>query len=292
MASPGTTQDEHAGLRELLAAMWSSVAPAWGENAERIDTRDAAVTAAMLDVAALRAGDRVLELACGPGGVGLAAAERVGPGGAVVMTDASEEMVRIAGERSAARGLAGVVARTCDMAAIDEPDASFDAVLCREGLMLVPDPVRAVAEAARVLRPGGRAVVAVWGPRAANPWLGLLFDAVTAQTGMPVPPDGVPGPFSLDDAGRLAGVLADGGLAEVAVEQVPVPFAASSFDEWWEVVPALAGPLAGVLAGLPDGVRAGIRTDAAASLVPFAVDGGGYEIPGVSLVGCGVAPSS
>ena len=70
--------------------------------------------------------------------------------------------------------------------------------------MLVPDPARAAREIARVLRPGGRVALAVWGPRERNPWLGVVFDAVSAQLGAPVPPPGVPGPFSLDDAGRLA----------------------------------------------------------------------------------------
>ncbi len=66
--------------------------------------------------------------------------------------------------------------------------------------MFVPDPARAAGEIRRVLRPGGRVAVAVWGPRERNPWLGLVFDAVSAQTGPPVPPPGIPGPFSLDDA--------------------------------------------------------------------------------------------
>lgn len=291
MGSTRVSGDPHGGLGELLEAMWSSVAPSWAAHSDRVDARGAAVAGAMLDVVGLDAGDRVLELACGPGGLGLAAAERVGADGAVVLSDVSEQMVAIAAERAAARGLSGVGARRRDLMAIDEPDGSFDVVLCREGLMLVPDPRQAAAEVARVLRPGGRAAVSVWGPRARNPWLGLLFDAVTARTGMPVPPEGVPGPFSLDDADRLASVLIDGGLVDAEVSEISVPFVAASFDDWWRMVPALAGPLAGVLAGLPDEVREGIRGDAAASLAPFAASGGGYEIPGVSLVARGTAPS-
>ena len=120
-----------------------------------------------------------------------------------------------------------------DIESIDEPDGSYDVVLCREGLMFAPDPAGGAREIHRVLRPGGRFAVAVWGQRERNPWLGLVFDAVSAQTGAPVPPLGVPGPFSLGDAGLLAGLLADAGLADVHVSEAPAPLRAGSFDEWW-----------------------------------------------------------
>ena len=105
----------------------------------------------------------MLELASGPGGVGLAAAERVAPGGEVVLSDIAPEMTAIARRRAEARGLTNVQARELDLEQIDEPDASYDVVLCREGIMLVPDPARAAREIARVLRPGGRVGLAVGG---------------------------------------------------------------------------------------------------------------------------------
>src|SRR6185295_2765066 len=96
-----------------------------------------------------------------------------------------------------------VSTRVLDLEQIDMPDASFDIVVCREGLMFALDSVRAASEIARVLRPGGRAAIAVWGPRDRNPWLGVLADAVQQHTGVPVPPPGTPGPFSLGADGAL-----------------------------------------------------------------------------------------
>ena len=93
---PASTAAEDGGLRASLRAIWSSVAPSWGELAEHVDTRGAVVAQAMLDSAGLQPGDRVLELACGPGGVGMAAAAIVGPGGAVVLSDIAPEMTAIA----------------------------------------------------------------------------------------------------------------------------------------------------------------------------------------------------
>ena len=274
-------------LRARLAGMWGTVAAGWAQHADYADARGAQSADRMLELADVRPGDRVLELACGPGGLGLAAADRVGPTGEVVFTDVAEAMTAIAAARAAERGLANVSARVLDLERIDEPDGSYDVVLCREGLMFAVDPAAASAAIARVLRPGGRVAVAVWGPRERNPWLGLVMDAVSAQIGAPVPPPGVPGPFALGDAGRLRGLLADAGLADVQVGELPVPLRAASFDEWWTRTLALAGPLPAILASMPAaGVRA-LRERARDAVRPYASASGGLDFPGVTLIASG-----
>ena len=139
------------------------------------------------------------------------------PEGEVVISDVAPEMTAIAADRAEALGLGNVQHARCSTSSRSTSRTrSYDVVLCREGLMLVarPGAVRA-REIGRVLRPGGRFALAVWGPREQNPWLGVVFDAVGAELGTPVPPPGFPGPFSLDDAGGLAGLFADAGLTDV-----------------------------------------------------------------------------
>ncbi len=278
------------GPRPVMAQMWASVASRWAAHADEVDTMRAAVTVALLERAAVRPGDRVLELAGGPGGVGLAAAERVVPGGEVVITDVVAEMTAVAAARAAERGFEHVVTRERDLEDLAEPDDAFDVVLCREGLMFALDPARAAAEIRRVLRPGGRVAVAVWGARAANPWLGLLFDAVEAQTGHPVPPPGVPGPFSLDDGARLAVLLRDAGLDEVLVEELAVPTRAESFEQWWSRTTALAGPLAGMIAAMPEAPREALRERLRHDVEPYRV-ADGYELPGLTLLASARRPA-
>ena len=281
-----TTALDAAGrerLRAHLHRLWGSVAGAWEEHAAYADARGAQVTAALLALARLAPGERALELASGAGGVGIAAAEPVGPAGEVVVSDVAPEMTAIARRRAAALGLGNVRTRDLDLESIDEPDASFDAVLCREGLMLVPEPGLAAREIRRVLRPGGRVAVAVWGPRERNPWLGIVFDTVAAALGEPVPPPGIPGPFSLDDGERLAWVLSGAGLTAVEVHEVDVPYRAARIDEWWTRTSELAGPLAQRLAGLPEPARRALLQRAAAALEPYRTEDG-IELPGVSLV--------
>ena len=148
-------------LRRHLHGMWAAVAPAWSEHATYADARGAEVGEALLELTMPAPGERVLELACGPGGLGLAAATRVAPHGEVVLSDVAGEMTAIASARARRLGLTNVRARVLDLESIEEPDASYEVVLCREGLMFSTDPAVASCEIARVLRPGGRVALAV-----------------------------------------------------------------------------------------------------------------------------------
>jgi SAM-dependent methyltransferase len=264
--------------------MWSAVACSWADNAAFVDRRHVVVSERMLQHASPRPGERVLELACGPGGVGLAAATLVGPGGEVVLSDVAVEMTEIALTRADALGLTNVSTAVLDLEAIDEPDDSYDVVLCRDGLQFATDPLHAMREVCRVLRPGGRASIAVWGPRIDNPWLGIVFDVVSAQLGRPVPPPGVPGPFSLGDARRLTTVLTTAGLTDAGVAEVAVPMQASSFEAWWAVTTALAGPLALMLSTLPAEAGEALRSSARQAVEPYVTDSR-LDIPGVALLG-------
>lgn len=215
-----------------------------------------------------------------------AMAERVAPGGEVVLSDVAAGMTALASERAGARGLGNVSTRVLDLEDIDQPDASYDIVLCREGLMFALDPARAAREIRRVLRPGGRVAVAVWGPRGRNPWLGVVFDAVSAQLAAPVPPPGIPGPFALGDPDELARLLTDAGLADVLVTELPVPLRVGSFDGWWARTSALAGPLAKMLSSLPDDAAQALRARARDAARPYQTPSG-LEFPGVALLAAG-----
>jgi SAM-dependent methyltransferase len=273
-------------LRAHLHAIWGSVAGSWADHADYVDARSASLTEKLLASAAPQPGERVLELACGAGGLGLAAARRVAPGGEVVLSDVAAEMTAIAAARAEALGVTNVSVRVLDLERIEEPDGSYDVVLCREGLMFALDPALAAGEIARVLRPGGRAAIAVWGPRERNPWLGVVFDAVGAQIGRPLPPDGVPGPFSLSDAGALARLLAGADLEDVVVGEQPVALRAASFDEWWTRTAALAGPLAQIVAALPEEAAQALRRRLHEAVGPYTTRAG-LEFPGVTLLASG-----
>jgi enediyne biosynthesis protein CalE5 len=275
-----------AEARSRLHGMWAAVAPAWGEHVDYIEARSAALSERMLELAKIVPGSRVLELACGAGGLGVLAAERALPDGEVVVSDVVAEMTSIAAARVAARELPNVSTRVLDLEDIDEPDESYDVVLCREGLMFAHDPRRAASEIVRVLRRGGRFVAAVWGPRAKNPWLGAVLDAASEQLGKPVPPPGIPGPFSLSDETALCEILTKGGLSDVRIEEVTVPTRAASFDEWWNRTCSLAGPLAAILASLDEAPKRELRRRAQERSRAYETDSG-LDFPASTFVAVG-----
>lgn len=280
-ADPGGQPTIRAGLH----GMWASVAPAWREHADFIDRRGQVVTERLLELTDPKAGERVLELACGPGGLGLAAAQRVGPDGEVVLSDVAEEMTVVALARAQEQGIANVTARALDLEAIAEADAAYDVVLCRDGLMFALDPAQAAGEIHRVLRPQGRYGLAVWGPRDRNPWLSIVLDALSQQLGHPVPPPGIPGPFALQDANKLASVLSGAGLS-VSIGELPVPMEAASFDEWWQRTCALAGPVSKLVASLPPEALETVRDHVRSAAEPY-TSASGLEFPGLQLLASG-----
>ena len=270
-------------LRNRLHGMWNSVAGGWAAHIDYIEERGAGVSETMLDGLALSAGDRVLELACGTGAAGIAAAQRVGPAGMVTMSDVAPDMVEVAAHRVEQLGITNVATAVLDIEQIEMPSEVFDAVICREGLMFAVDPGRALAEIHRVLKPKGRVAIAVWATRSQNPWLGLLFDGVTAELGREVPPPGIPGPFSLSDSSTLTALFDAAGFVDVTVDDVDNPCKAADFEQWWERVSTIAGPLAAIIENLAPEIRDSLRSRLRQSVAEYGT-AEGIELPGLALV--------
>lgn len=253
---------------------WSGVAGAWERHAKRFDAQSGEVaTAWMLEAAGLRPGEQVLELACGPAGVGLQAARAVAPGGRVLCTDFAEPMVDAARRRVAEEKVENVDFGVVDAEAMDLTDASFDAALCRYGYMLMGDPRTALQETHRVLRPGGRLTLAVWGEAGENPWASIPMRAVMEHFDAPPPEPGMPGMFALAEENGLHQLLEEAEFAEIRVERVEAAERYESVDAWWDFIREVAGPLATLLAGLQDADREAIRARASEAASEFANDG-------------------
>jgi SAM-dependent methyltransferase len=229
-------------------------------------------------------GQRILDLAAGPGETGFKVLPLIQPGGELLSTDAAPEMVEVARRRAATLRLEDVEFAVEDAASLSLADASVDGIICRFGLMLVPDMERAAAEIARVLRPGGRAVLAVWASSRVNPWI-TAGGRAALDLGFTEPPDHeAPGPFRLGDPERLRSVVESGGLEIELVEEVAVAWAAESADAWWETTRDTSRMLSTLLERLSsDDVRA-LRERAGELLEEFTSEDGSLRVPGLARI--------
>lgn len=238
----------------------------------------------MVELLDPRPGQLLLELAAGPGETGFRALPRARPGGELLSTDVAPEMVEVARRHAVALGLSDVRFAVENAADLSLDADAVDAVLCRFGLMLVPEMDRAAVEIARVLRPGGRAVLAVWASSRLNPWMTATGRAAL-ELGLVDPPDhDAPGPFRLSGPDRLRSVVAAAGLRIERVEDVPVAWAASSLDEWWETSRDTSRMLTTLLERLTPGESAALRARSEAHLQEYVADDGTIAVPGLARV--------
>src|SRR3954447_24432806 len=212
---------------------WSSVAAGWGKHAPQQMKAAMPVVLWMLDAARLQPGHEVLELAAGPGDVGFMALEVIQPGGKLITSDFSPEMLNQAQQRAERMGLRGVRFKQIDAESIDLDAASIDAVLCRWGFMLMADPEAALRECRRVLRPGGRLALAAWTGPQDNRWSSVVGEVLTKRGLAEPPPPDQPGQFAWARPGLIEEELeAAGFVDEIEVDTVDFAFR-QTFEEWW-----------------------------------------------------------
>jgi ubiquinone/menaquinone biosynthesis C-methylase UbiE len=168
----------------------------------------------MLDLADVRTGSRVLDVAAGTGDQTVMAAERVGPTGYVLATDISASMLKLASEAARAAGLTNVETRVMDAENIDLDADSFDAVICQLGLMVFPNPVKVLRVMRRVVRQGGKVATLVFSTAEKNPYQGIPM-GVARRFGSKTPPL-----FSLGETDVLENTFREGGLHDIAVRAV------------------------------------------------------------------------
>jgi ubiquinone/menaquinone biosynthesis C-methylase UbiE len=232
---------------------------------------------ALLEMADLAPGERVLDVACGTGLVTLKAASLVAPGGKVVGTDISEEMVVAARSIARTRRVTNVTFERMDAEELAFDDCCFDAALCALGLMYVPDPEKAVGELHRVLKPGGRAACAVWGQRSKCGWA-EIFSIVDSRVHSEV----CPMFFRLGTGEALLRAFQSAGFGAITCRRLETRLDYATPTEACEAAFA-GGPVALAYSRFSDATKAEAQEEYLASLEAYRV-GNGYEVPGEFVV--------
>ncbi len=245
----------------LIGARYAVGAPA----------RDALV-AALIEAAELAPGQRVLDLAAGPGLLAAAARQKVGADGTVIASDIAEAQLACCPEppRAAADGEHLPFASAC-----------FDRVLCGLGLMVFPDTARVLAEVKRVLAPGGMLTLSVWGRAEETPLLSRALACMKRL--LPQPRVARPSVFRFGTEEALTAPLAAAGYADIRIVPVGVESRFPDAASYWQAFLDLAGGAAGSLARLPIETRQKLAIEVAHELAPHATTTG-YAMTSRALV--------
>jgi ubiquinone/menaquinone biosynthesis C-methylase UbiE len=213
--------DDREALKQRLRQQWDELADRWDRWTPVLRDQLAPATELMLDLARLRPGHRVLDIASGNGYQSIAAARRVGPSGRVLATDLAPEQVKRAAAAARKARIGHIDTRVMDAENLDVPDASFDAVICHLGVILLPDLDRGLREMHRVLKPSGWVSVVIFaagGVPESELASSIVRDRVS-ETEMPERETGV----TLGAPGVLEGKFLDVGFQSVESHEMAVP---------------------------------------------------------------------
>lgn len=266
---------------------WEDAAEAWHRWGPALEHWLGVATQRMLDAAGVTPGSRVLDVAAGAGGQTLAAARQAGRTGSVLATDISPTILTYAVKAAAEAGLTNVEAREADGEDLfDLPEESFDAVICRVGLIYFPDQQRALEGMRRALRDGGRIAAIVYSTPERNEFFSIPVSIIRRRAALPPPAHGQPGPFSLGGPGVLVGALTSAGFRDVTVEAVPAPLELPSAAECVRFEQESFGALHQMLAGVSADDRPAVWDEIATALARFDTPDG-FVGPCELLVGSG-----
>jgi enediyne biosynthesis protein CalE5 len=230
--------------KEAQRQGYDSVAAAWQKWWKTIERGTEKVSKRIVELAEIKPGSKVLDIATGIGEPALTAANQVGKSGHILATDISPQMLSFAKQRAISLGLQDVIEfREGDAETIDLPPSIFDAAVCRWGLMFMPDPKAALSNIYESLVNGGHFAAAVWASPDKVPFIFVPMNTVLKETNSPPPPPGIPGPFSLSDQNSLKNFYVSSGYIEPVIERMNVVFEFDSSDEFTTFTFEHAGPV-------------------------------------------------
>jgi SAM-dependent methyltransferase len=267
-------------VRQAQQAAWAGLAAGWEKWEAVIMRQLAPISEAMIGHLGIDDDQQHLDVASGTGEPGLTVA-RLAPGGHVVLTDLSAEMLDIAGRRAAAQGITNVETHVCSADHLPFAGERFDSVSVRLGYMFFPDLAEAVAEHARVLRPGGRLCASVWVRPEANPWTSIVMDAIAAEVALPPPVPGGPSMFRCAAPGLLGALFEAHGLREVEEWDVDVTLVTRSPAEYWEMMSEHVSLAVAALQQVDEATRRRIASAVMAEVARCEM-GGKVSVPGVA----------
>ena len=236
-------------FREQLRHEWTSeeTVAAWKKWHARLADFTGGVTRLLLEAAQLRPGMNVLDLASGVGDPVLSEAVAVAPDGHVTATDLNPAMLAFIEEQARQRKITNINFREASAEALPFPEASFDALTCRFGIMFFPDLNKSLRECLRVLKPKSRATFVAWGRRE-QPFFACTGGILMKHIELPKPDPEAPNIAMFGEPNRMRTALESAGFAEAREEMRTMEGRwRGSVDEYWEQFSEVAAPFRVIL---------------------------------------------
>jgi SAM-dependent methyltransferase len=285
--SSGDTTFDPAAFKAQQREQWSNAAQGWRKRWVTLEQAAQSLSDRMMELARVAPGMRVLDVATGIGEPAMTAARRVGPSGSVVAVDQAPQMLAVARERMRAAGIDNVDFVEGDAETVAMPLDSFDAVVCRWGLMFFPDVVGTLARLGGSLIPGGRLVAAVWGPPERVPLISFPFAVLARELGQPPAPPAGPSPFALSEPATLERVVRDAGFTDVRSEPFTVTYEFASLDDLLGYQGDVSAPLRTIMAAQSPERQAELWGTLADAAVAFAGADGVIRLANECLIVAG-----
>lgn len=273
-----------------LRNTWETAAPGWAKWEHAFATSFSQATDALIDMAGIRPGMRVLDVACGAGSQSIQAAKRVGSKGKVVASDISATMLEHVRRNGARQGLENIETLECAADQLRKTLGPFDAAICRMGLMLFPSPPKALEAIRQVLKPGARFAALVFTTPANNPLLAQPMTILLRHAGKPAPGPGAPGIFALGANGILEDLMKDNGFTDIETKTMRLRFTLPSASDALRLMQEAAGAYRAVVADLDDEAKSRAWGEVHECLKQFEADGG-FETELEVVIGSGIRPS-
>jgi ubiquinone/menaquinone biosynthesis C-methylase UbiE len=204
--------------------------------------------------------DVVLDIAAGTGEPGLTIGAML-KGGKVVITDLSPDMLEIARENAAKKGITNIETRACDVCELPFDDNTFDSISCRFGFMFFPDMLLAVKEMVRVLKPGGRIASSVWSGAEKNFWVTAIGGTINRNMQLPQPPPEAPGMFRCAQSGLILDLYQKAGLKNTIEKEVNGQLKCGTTDVYWNMMTEVAAPFVAALSKADETMKNKIKEE-------------------------------
>jgi ubiquinone/menaquinone biosynthesis C-methylase UbiE len=235
-------------FRQDQRQSWDNVASGWQKWWRTFEKGAQKVSDRLIELAKIEPGSKVVDIATGIGEPAITAAKRVGINGHVLATDISPQMLYIAKQRAILQNLQGIIDfKEVDVGTIDLAASTFDAALCRWGLMFLPNLKTGLSNIYKSLVDDGSFAAAVWASSDKVPQLSLAIDTARKEINIPIPPLGTPGPFSLADENILKKYFTDYGFKNINIERIIVTFEFDSAEDYTKFTQDIAAPVNALL---------------------------------------------